>query len=536
MPLIAGLRRFALVAVMLGCVAAQALAQRIEVQPEAATSWGWSARFAATAKSHMVAAAHPLAVEAGLQMLRAGGSAADAAIAVQLVLNLVEPQSSGLGGGAFALHWDAASKQLKSYDGRETAPAAAKPDRFMVEDRPMAFGEAIAGGASVGVPGTMRALDALHKRHGRLSWAALFAPAIALAEQGFRVSPRLHLLLSWYGAASFAPQSRRYFFDQTGSARPAGYLLRNPEFAATLRAISERGAGALYQGAIAQAIVAAVGGAPNPPGDITLADLAGFSVKERDPLCFSYRRNRVCSMGPPSSGGIAVAQILKLVEAFDLGQTSADALNARAMHLIAEAEKLAFADRDRYVGDPEFVHVPIGLLDAGYLAGRRALIDPQATMARPSPGTPPQLGLLLPGADETVEQDGTSHISIVDGAGNVVSMTTTIEAAFGSRLWAAGFLLNNEMTDFAFRPQDRTGRPLANAVGTRQAAAQLHGADHRVRRGGQAVGGARLARRIAHHPLRGEDAGGADRLEARCPAGGLAHELRQPRRPVRDRD
>jgi gamma-glutamyltranspeptidase / glutathione hydrolase len=450
---------------MLGCVAAQALAQRIEVQPEAATSWGWSLRTASTAKSHMVAAAHPLAAEAGLQMLGAGGSAADAAIAVQLVLNLVEPQSSGLGGGAFALHWDAARKELKSYDGRETAPAAAKPDRFMVEDRPMGIGEAIAGGASVGVPGTLRALEALHKRHGRLPWAALFAPAIALAEQGFRVSPRLHLLLSWYGAARFSMQSKRYFFDQTGSARPAGYLLKNPEFAATLRTIAQGGADALYQGAIAQAIVAAVSGAPIPPGDITLADLAGYSMKERDPLCFSYRRNRVCSMGPPSSGGIAIAQILKLVEAFDLGQTSADALNTRAMHIIAEAEKLAFADRDRYVGDPEFVQVPIGLLDAGYLAGRRALIDPQATMVRPSPGTPPQLGLLLPGADETIEQEGTSHISIVDGAGNVVSMTTTIEAAFGSRLWAAGFLLNNEMTDFAFRPQDRTGRPLANAVG-----------------------------------------------------------------------
>ncbi len=398
-------------------------------------------------------------------MLRAGGSAADAAIAVQLVLNLVEPQSSGLGGGAFALHWDAAKKELKSYDGRETAPAAAKPDRFMVEDRPLKIGEAIAGGVSVGVPGTLRALEALHKRHGRLPWAALFAPAIALAEQGFRVSPRLHLLLTWYGAARFSMQSKRYFFDQTGSARPAGYLLRNPEFAATLRAISEGGAGALYQGVIAQAIVAAVGRAPNPPGDITLADLAGYAAKERDPLCFAYRRNRVCSMGPPSSGGIAIAQILKLVEAFDLGQSSADALNARSMHLIAEAEKLAFADRDRYVGDPEFVQVPTGLLDAGYLSGRRALIDPQTTMARPSPGTPPQLGLLLPGADETIEQEGTSHISIVDGAGNIVSMTTTIESAFGSRLWAAGFLLNNEMTDFAFRPQDRTGRPLANAVG-----------------------------------------------------------------------
>ncbi len=232
-----------------------------------------------------------------------------------------------------------------------------------------------------------------------------------------------------------------------------------------MRAIADRGAGEFYEGPIAQAIVAAAGSAPHPKGDITLADLAGYAVKERDPLCFAYRHNRICSMGPPSSGGIAIAQVLKLVETFDLGQTSADTLNTRAMHLIAEAQKLAFADRDRYVGDPEFVQVPVGLLDAGYLSGRRALIDPQTTMARPGPGTPPQLGLLVPGADETVEQEGTSHISIVDGAGNIVSMTTTIESAFGSRLWAAGFLLNNEMTDFAFRPQDRAGRPLANAVG-----------------------------------------------------------------------
>jgi gamma-glutamyltranspeptidase/glutathione hydrolase len=335
----------------------------------------------------------------------------------------------------------------------------------MVEDRAMTMGEAVFGGASVGVPGTLRALEALHKQHGRLAWAQLFEPAIRLAEQGFRVSSRLHLLLRGYGAQSFAPQSRRYFFDQTGSARPAGYLLRNPEFAATLRAVAEGGAAALYQGRIAQAIVEAVANAPNTQGDITLADLAGYRIKEREPLCFTYRRNRICSMGPPSGGGLAVAQELKLIEVFDLGQTSADALNTRAMHLIAEAERLAFADRDRYVGDPEFVQVPIGLLDAGYLTGRRNLIDPLAAMARPGPGTPPQLGRLAPGADATIEQEGTSHISIVDGAGNIVAMTTTIEAAFGSRLWAAGFLLNNELTDFAFRPQDKAGRPLANAVG-----------------------------------------------------------------------
>lgn len=465
MPSITGFRKFALSVIALVGLAAGARSQLLEVQPEPGTTWGWAPAAAVTAKTHMISAANPLAVEAGLQMLRAGGSAADAAIAVQLVLNLVEPQSSGLGGGAFVLHWDAAGKTLKSYDGRETAPAAAKPDRFLVNARPMNFGDAIFGGASVGVPGTLRLLEDLHRAHGRLAWAQLFGPAIRLAEEGFRVSPRLHWLLRWYGADSFAPRPRRYFFDQTGSARPAGYLLRNPEFAATLRAIAERGAGAFYDGPIAQAIVEAVATAPNHQGDVTLADLAGYKAKERDPLCFAYRKNRICGMGPPSSGGVAVGQALKLVEGFDLGQGPADALNTRAMHLIAEAEKLAFADRDHYVGDPDFVRVPFGLLDSGYLAARRTLIDPQAAMGRPSPGTPPQLSGLTPGTDETLEMEGTSHISIADGIGNVLSMTTTIEAGFGSRLWAAGFLLNNEMTDFAFRPQDSGGRPLANAIG-----------------------------------------------------------------------
>jgi len=448
---------------VLAAPSAPAASQDWRGAPEAAT--GWTRRAPSTAKSYMVAAANPAAVEAGLEMLRAGGSATDAAIAVQLVLNLVEPQSSGLGGGAFALHWEAAKKRLQSYDGRERAPAAAKPDRFLLEGgRRRPFKEAVFGGLSVGVPGTLRLLEALHKEHGRLDWARLFAPAIKLASEGFFVSPRLHRLLGQKGAGNFAPAARRYFFDTIGSAWPAGYRLRNPELARTLRAIAEHGPDAFYEGAVAETIVDAVRHAPNHQGDITRADLAGYKVKERPPVCARYRGLRVCGMGPPSSGGIAVAQILRLLEPFDLGKAPIDAMNANALHLIAEAEKLAFADRNRFVGDPDFVPTPEGLLDATYLAGRRGLINPQAVMRFVHPGSPPQAKARTFGTDETVELPGTSHISVVDGESNVVSMTTTIESAFGSRLWAAGFLLNNELTDFSFRPKDRSGRPLANAV------------------------------------------------------------------------
>ena len=268
------------------------------------------------------------------------------------------------------------------------------------------------------------------------------------------------------GTARTASRRRRaeYFFDTTGSARPAGYLLRNPEFAVTLRAVAERGVEAFYKGAIAEAIVKAVREAPNHQGDMTAADLAGYAVKERDPVCVAYRGYRVCGMGPPSSGGLAVAQILKLIEPFELGKGPAEVMNGKALHLIAEAEKLAFADRDTYIGDPDFVSTPAGLLNAGYLDTRRALIDPGTAMARPAAGAPPQTASWLYGEDETIEAAGTSHFSIVDGDGSVLAMTTSIEAAFGSRLWAAGFLLNNELTDFSFRPFDRAGRPLANAV------------------------------------------------------------------------
>jgi gamma-glutamyltranspeptidase/glutathione hydrolase len=454
---------FALLCALLCAAPGHLLAQDRQASPEAAT--GWMGRTLATAKSQMVSAANPYAVEAGLEILRAGGSAADAAIAVQLVLNLVEPQSSGIGGGSFILHWNAERKELKSYDGRETAPQTAKPDRFLVDGQPRGLEDAIFGGLSVGVPGTLRALELLHKQQGKLPWARLFEPAIKLASAGFQVPPRLHLLLRWYGADSLSAPARRYFFDQTSSARPSGYLLKNPEFAATLRAIAERGPDALYSGPIAEAIVQAVRTAPNHAGDVTLADLAGYRAREREPLCAAYRSNRICSMGPPSSGGIAVAQTMKLLEPFDLGTRPVDAMNGKALHLIAEAQKLAFADRDYYVGDPDFVAAPSGLLEGRYLDTRRALIDQGAAMLRPAPGKLPEIGSRTPGDDETIEQPGTSHFSIVDAGGNVLAMTTTIESAFGSRLWAGGFLLNNQLTDFAFRPVDRNGRPLANAVG-----------------------------------------------------------------------
>lgn len=464
-----GIRRFgaAVLAVAIAVTAltgspADVTAQRARIAPEAAT--GQADKQLAHARSYMVSAANPLAVDAGRRVLQEGGSAVDAAIAVQLVLNLVEPQSSGIGGGAFLMHWDAATHELKSYDGREMAPAAARPDRFLRDGRPLPFDEAVHSGLSIGVPGLVHMLEQVHQRHGKLPWARLFEPAIELAETGFPVSPRLNLLLTWMGADNFDPAARRLYFDDQGSPRPAGFVLQNPAFADSLRRIAEAGSRAFYSGPIAEAIVAAALGALNHPGDITLADLAAYTSKERPPVCITYRRYRVCGMGPPSSGGITVAQTLKLLEPFDLGHGPDAALNPRAMHLIAEAEKLAYADRNRYLGDPDFVAVPDTLLDPQYIENRRKLIDPDSAMPRPAPGTPPGVRRHAHGVDSTIESVGTSHISVVDSAGNAVSMTTTIESAFGSRVLAAGFLLNNELTDFSFRPMDAEGRPVANAV------------------------------------------------------------------------
>jgi gamma-glutamyltranspeptidase/glutathione hydrolase len=431
-------------------------------QPEAST--GSDAHALATAKRHMVSAANAIAAAAGREMLRAGGSAIDAAIATQLVLNIVEPQSSGIGGGAFILYWDKAKSELKVYDGRETAPASARPDRFLVDGKPMAFDRAVLSGLSIGVPGVVRLLEDVHRQHGKLPWAQLFEPAIRIAENGFEISQRLHLLLRLDGPASFVPAARRYFFTDGGSALPIGHRLKNPEFAATLRSIAAGGANAFYEGPIAQAIVDAVAAAPIPPGGMTLDDLKGYTVKERAPLCVAYRGHEVCGVGPPSSGGPTVAQTLKLVEPFDLGKGPDAALGAHALHLIAEAEKLAYADRNKFIGDPDFVAVPDGLLDDGYVAQRRALIDPLRAADKPKAGEPPGLKRQSFGADATIERAGTSHISIIDDDGNAVSMTTTIEGGFGSHNWAAGFLLNNELTDFSFTPVDAAGQPAANAV------------------------------------------------------------------------
>jgi gamma-glutamyltranspeptidase / glutathione hydrolase len=437
-----------------------ASAQRAPVQPEAAS--GFDAKPLALARRQMIAAANPLAVDAGLEILSAGGSAIDAAIAVQLVLNLVEPQSSGIGGGAFLLTWDASQRRLRTFDGRETAPAAAKPDRFLKPDgTPRALDEAVYGGQSVGVPGLIRVLQQVHTSGGaRLPWARLFQPAIQLADAGFPISPRLTTLLTELGPNNFAAPARAYFFDDAGTPRSPGYVLKNPAFADTLRAIADQGADAFYAGTIADGIIAAVRTAPNHQGDLALEDLAVYRAKERPPVCVTYRLHRICGMGPPSSGGLTVAQVLKLIEPFNLGVVP---LNPAAMHLIVEAEKLSFADRDHYIADPDVVSVP-RLLDAAYLTTRRGLINPLIAAARVAPGSPPGLASRRVGLDATTESNGTSHLSIIDRFGNAVAMTTTIENGFGARLMTGGFLLNNQLTDFSALAVDATGAPIANAV------------------------------------------------------------------------
>lgn len=459
-------RRGGVVAVLLLAVACFAgpqpgHSQRGQIAPEAATGNQASALTVAT--RHMVAAANPHAAEAGRAILRAGGSAIDAAIATALVLNLVEPQSSGIGGGAFIVHFDARSRTLQTYDGRETAPAAARPDRFFPDGQPMNFMTAVRSGRSVGVPGLVRLLEHVHSRHGRLAWRDVIAPAIRLARDGFLVSPRLHLLLSWFGAEHFSPAARAYFFTSNGSAWPVGHRLANPDYAATLEAIAEHGANAFYTGPIAEQIVAAVNTSPGAPGDMTLGDLARYRIVQRPAICVPYRGRQVCGMGPPASGALTVGATLKLLEPMDAVRRPGAATSGVAMHLVTEAERLAYADRDRYVADPDFTAVPAGLLDADYLATRRAAIAAERAMARPEAGTPPG-GRPPRGVDATIERGGTTHLSIIDGEGNAVAMTATIEGAFGSGLWAAGFLLNNELTDFSFRPVDRNGQTVANRV------------------------------------------------------------------------
>jgi gamma-glutamyltranspeptidase/glutathione hydrolase len=407
----------------------------------------------------MVAAANPLAAEAGMAMLRQGGTATDAAIAAALVLGLVEPQSSGLGGGAFLLHYEAGRRAVAAYDGRETAPRRAGWDLFLKPDgTPMAFWDAVVGGRSVGTPGLLRMLELAHRDHGRLPWARLFQPAIRLAEDGFAVSPRLHDLIAGDDYLKRYPATAAYFHDSAGNPLPVGALLRNPAYAATLRAVAAGGADAFYRGPLAIALVDAVRGAADNPGLLSYADLRGYQAKRREALCLPYRQWIVCGMPPPTSGGVAVLQILKLLEPFDLA--ALEPASPEAIHLVAEASRLAFADRNHFLADSDFVAVPLDrLLDPSYLAARAKLIDPAASMGDASPGLDSQQAA----APFQPDPPSTSHLSVVDTAGNAVSMTASIESAFGSRVMANGFLLNNELTDFSFRPE-ADGRPVANRV------------------------------------------------------------------------
>lgn len=451
-------RTLFLAGLVLVLLAGPAVAAPVEPNPEAAT--GSVDKRLASARRQMAVSANPLATEAGLQMLRAGGSAVDAAVAMQMVLNLVEPQSSGIGGGAFILVHEAARGRVRSYDGRETAPAAVRPERFLRDGQPLPYAEVVNSGLAVGTPGVLRALELAHRRHGRLRWATLFEPAIALAEQGFPVSPRLHAQIAG-NRQLFANEAARAYFYPGGQAAPVGHRLRNPALAEVLRRIAKEGVRAFYEGEIAQDVVRAVQSHARP-GALSTADLAQYRAIERESLCAGYREYRLCGMGPPSSGTVAVAQMLGMLQ-----QHQPQALlpgSREAVHYFAEAGRLAFADRDRYIGDPDFGAVPVaGLLDARYLQWRGALIDSRMSMGTAPPGDPARL-LARVGHGETADIPSTSHLVVVDRDGNGVSMTSTIEAEFGSKIFVRGFLLNNQLTDFSLKPVDAEGRPVINRI------------------------------------------------------------------------
>lgn len=443
--------------------AGASIAQEAPLPPPPEAASGSSAKEAVRSKDFMVAAANPLAVEAGVKVLRAGGTAADAAIAVQLVLGLVEPQSSGLGGGAFVLYWDAKSKTLMTFDARETAPHDATPTLFLNETgQPLSFADGVIGGRSVGTPGTPRLLDVLHKKFGTQPWKFLFEDATRLADEGFAVSPRLATLIA--GEAETLkkiPATAAYFLD-AGAPRAAGSVLKNPEYGETLRLLADRGADAFYSGPLAEALIGTVRSAPINPGLLSLEDLRAYRVKEREPVCTLYRGRDVCGMGPPSSGGLTVGQILRAVERFDL--KSSGAADPKSWQIIADASRLAFADRERFMADSDFVPVPVrGLLADDYMAERSAQITEGQKLAEAKPGNPKFSHARLWSDGPAPEIPSTSHITIVDKERNVLSMTTTIEAGFGSRLFVGGFLLNNELTDFSSATH-KDGVPIANRV------------------------------------------------------------------------
>lgn len=415
-----------------------------------------------SAYSHgMVSAADPRAAEAGAEMLRQGGSATDAAIATMLALTVVEPQSSGIGGGGFLVSSDSAGR-VTTIDGRETAPAAAHPKWFYSGGQPLGQGQIVPGGTSVGVPGNIALAAMAHARSGRLPWARLFDPAIRLATRGFAITPRLrNALVASKRTAAFSGGAR-LFYDAAGEPVAVGTLVRNPALARTLQQIARGGPAAFYSGANARAIAAAVNGAPRLPAAMTVDDLAAYRAKPREAVCATYRAHRICGMGPPSSGATTVIATLKQLERFDLGTLGKE--SPVAWHLIAESMRLAYSDRAQWLADADFVSVPVaGLTDPAYLAGRSALIDPAKTMPAALPGTPPGARGPAPANAALVPEQGTSHFVAIDRRGAVASYTSTIESAFGSGLVVGGYYLNNELTDFAKEPE-QNGRPVANRV------------------------------------------------------------------------
>lgn len=451
------IRAFAAALALSGCAVAQ-------------TGTGTATRADAdiVAGEAMIAAADPRAVEAGLDILRRGGTAADAAVAVQAVLGLVEPQSSGLGGGGFLLHYDAETEEVTVYDGRERAPAAATRELFYKEDgTPLSFREAWTSGRAAGVPGAVDALRLAQADHGRLAWETLFADAIRLAEEGFEVSPRLNMLLTRlaeFGPLDERPATRAYFYDEEGEAWPVDHVLKNPGYAYTLRAIADNPRAMLESG-IAGDIVTAARGAPYGSA-LTEADLAAYEAQEREPICRPYREWLVCSAQPPSSGGVAINSALEILENLPIREYGPE--TAKGWHYFIEAQRLAYADRDRYVADNEFVDVPVeALLDEDYLARRAQMVRPDRAIPSVKAGNP-FAGAEDVGIDSSQPRPSTSHFVIVDQYGNVVSMTTTVESAFGSHIMTNGFLLNNQLTDFALEAYDAQGRPLVNAPGPRK--------------------------------------------------------------------
>ncbi|GLT18976.1 gamma-glutamyltranspeptidase [Vibrio zhanjiangensis] len=443
-------------------IAAHANQAADSVAPE--QSSGLEKKQLVKAKDWMVTAANPLATQAGADILKQGGNAIDAMITTQLMLGLVEPQSSGIGGGAFLVYWDAKNNKLTTYDGRETAPLAATPQLFQDENgQPMQFYDAVVGGRSVGTPGVVKLMWETHQKYGKLEWKQLFKPVITLALEGFVISPRLATLIAKDGERlSRFPETRAYFFNPDGSPKKQGTVLKNPAYAATLTAIAEHGADAFYKGKIAADIVNTVRSAQGNPGVLAQEDFDIYKVKQRQPICSAYQNYDICGMGPPASGALTVNQILTITESFNLKAWGPN--SAKSWQVIADASLLAFADRGMYMADEDFVPMPTqGLINADYLKQRAKLITPGKALANASAGSPPWDYARQQNPDESIELPSTSHFNIVDKQGNVVSMTASVENAFGSRLMTNGFILNNELTDFSFNTHS-SGNPIANRL------------------------------------------------------------------------